>query len=171
MPTLRLFMGLICGLSLLGATMVAQADGRKNATASSTTAPPSMYEKACGSCHMAYPPMLLPAASWSKIVPTSGEHFGDKLDLTADQLREVQSYLTTNAADRVSAKLGRKITESLGGASPELISEVPYIVRKHRKVPPATFARTSVGGLGNCMSCHPGAVRGDFNDDAVKIPN
>lgn len=170
MRTLKTCLGFVFGLSFLAIFVVAQANGYKKHKGGTVVAPSPQYEAACGSCHMAYPPMLLPVASWRKIVPDSGEHFGDSLALPPAELREIQAYLEANAADRSSSKKARKIVESLGGAAPERVSEVPYIVRKHRKVAPDVFKRAAVGGLGNCASCHPGATSGNFEDDAVRIP-
>lgn len=167
----KMLVGLLCGLVLLGASATAQADKHGKNRGGGTMVPSPQYETGCGSCHMAYPPMLLPAASWRKIVPSSGEHFGEKLTFDPAELRTIQAYLEANAADRSSTKRGRKIMDSLHGASPERISEVPYIIRKHSKIAPDIFARPSVGGLGNCISCHPGAAQGNFSDDAVSIPN
>lgn len=158
----------LCGV-LLAVAATAQADGRKHRGQGMVT-PPAQYESACGSCHMAYPAMLLPAASWRKLVPDSAEHFGDVLPLDAAALREARQWLEANAADRSPSRRAAKIMQSLNGAAPERITEVPYIIRKHRKVPPEVFARTAVGGLAQCARCHPGAVRGDFKDDDVRIP-
>lgn len=160
---------MFCGV-LLSVAALALADGRGRGRMSGMPVPP-LVEQTCGSCHMAYPAMLLPAASWRALVPDSGEHFGDKLPLNADELRQVREWFEAHAADRTSAKRGRKIMESLGGATPERITEVPYIIRKHRDVRPEVFKRASVGGFANCAACHPGASRGDFKDDAVRIPN
>lgn len=170
MRTPKMLVGLLCGLILLGASATAQADGNGKNWGGGTAMLSPQYENGCSSCHMAYPPMLLPAASWRKIVPNSGEHFGEKLSFDPAELRTIQAYLEANAADRSSTKRGRKIMESLHGASPERISEVPYIIRKHSKIAPDIFASPAVGGLSNCISCHPGAVLGDFSDDAVSIP-
>lgn len=163
--------GVLCGLVVLGISIVAEADGHRRNRGRCIMTPSPQYEQACGSCHMAYPPMLLPAASWRQITPDSGEHFGDKLALDATQLREVQAYLEAHAADRTAAKRARKIMASLGGATPERISDVPYIIRKHRKIAPDVFKRPSVGGLSNCVSCHPSAARCAFDEDDVRIPD
>ena len=144
--------------------------GKRKHKGQGTVPPNTAYEQACGACHMAYPPMLLPAASWRSLVPDSGEHFGDRLPLSAAELQSLRTWLTTHAADNSSSKRARKIMESLGGQNPQRVSEVPYIQRKHRKVDPTVFARPAVGGLANCAACHPGARSGDFRDDDVRIP-
>ena len=132
--------------------------------------PTQEYVQACGPCHMAYPPPLLPAASWEKLVPPSGEHEGSNLGLSPQELQQLRIYILNNSADRGGYRLGHKISRSLGSAAPERLEDVPYLQRKHRKVDPAVFKRASVGGMSNCVACHAGAPQGDFEDDRVSIP-
>ena len=40
-----------------------------------------IYQEECASCHMAYPPGLLPARSWEKIMAGLESHFGDNAEL------------------------------------------------------------------------------------------
>ena len=42
-----------------------------------------VYKEECGSCHMAYPPGLLPARSWTKVMSGLDNHFGDNAELDA----------------------------------------------------------------------------------------
>jgi hypothetical protein len=39
-----------------------------------------LYKDECGSCHFAYPPTMLPAASWERVMAGLGAHFGDNAD-------------------------------------------------------------------------------------------
>ena len=58
-------------LALLGLWPIAQADDR--------TAPVPLlpkYQQECAACHTAYPPGLLPAASWQRLMGGLGKHFG-----------------------------------------------------------------------------------------------
>jgi hypothetical protein len=128
------------------------------------------YEAACGSCHWAYAPQLLPKKSWENTVASLGDHFGNEIVLTEQDNAAVRGYLLGNAADVSAMKIGRKVMHSLGGATPPRVVEVPYIQRKHRKLTSAVLARKGVGGLANCIACHPGAARLDFDDDSVRIP-
>jgi Dihaem cytochrome c. len=128
------------------------------------------YEAACGSCHWAYAPQLLPKRSWENIVASLGEHFGSEVALSEQEKTTVRNYLLGNAADVSATKIGRKVMHSLGGAAPSRVVEVPCIQRKHRKIATAVFARKGVGGLANCIACHQGAADLDFDDDNVRIP-
>lgn len=135
-----------------------------------TQAAKAAYEASCGSCHWAFLPQLLPSGSWSKIVRTSNDHFGSDLALSDQAKSDLTAYLTANAADKTSWKIGRKITKGLGGAEPVRVTELSYIQHKHAKLDPAVFQRKGVGSLANCAACHQGASRGDFDDDNVRIP-
>lgn len=133
----------------------------------------AVYGRECGGCHFAYQPGLLPARSWQRLVASLPGHFGEEVSLSAEDKREIGRYLAANAADRSSARLTGKIIESLGGATPLRITELPYIRHKHEEdVSPAVLKRPSIGGsLANCAACHTGAARGVYDEDTVRIPN
>ena len=138
--------------------------------AESACAVPAGYKDRCGGCHMAYPACLLPQASWQNLLDNAENHFGAELTLDSAEKAQVSDYLLANAADRSGGKLGRKIMRHLDGQTPDRISTLPYIQRKHRKIDPAVFSRPAVGGLQNCAACHADAERGDFDDDRARIP-
>lgn len=73
------------------------------------------YADSCGACHFAYQPELLPAASWKKILESTDKHFGETVDLDESARPDISGYLASNAADKSSAKLARKIMNCLGG--------------------------------------------------------
>ena len=55
--------------------------------------------KECGACHMAFPPQMLPAKSWEKIVDGLAGHFGEDASLDAATSAHIKDYHMTNAAD------------------------------------------------------------------------
>ena len=145
--------------------------GEKHGENGSTpTAADGAYAAACGSCHWAYAPQLLPKKSWENTLASLGDHFGSEVALSEQQKKTVSSHLLSGAADVSSSELGRKVARSLGGAAPARITEVPYLQKEHRELAPEVLARKGVGGLANCIACHPGAASLDFEDDRVRIP-
>jgi hypothetical protein len=128
------------------------------------------YKSNCGGCHFAYPPELLPASSWNKILTRLGDHFGESLSLDDLSGGEIGKFLRENAADRSGSKTAGKILRSLGRRSPLRITEAPYIQKKHREISPELFKRKSVGSFSNCLACHKAAEQGDFDDDRAAIP-
>lgn len=128
------------------------------------------YADSCGACHFAYQPELLPAASWKKILEGTDKHFGETVDLDESARPEISGYLASNAADKSSAKLARKIMNCLGGVTPLRITDIPCIRKEHHEITPQMVKRPSVGSLSNCVACHRTAENGVYDDDGVSIP-
>ncbi len=128
------------------------------------------YSAQCGSCHLAYPPELLPAASWRKILSELPDHNGEQVELESPDKETVDQFLETNAADKSSSRRARRIIKSLHGETPTRITEVPYIRHQHDDISETVYQRESIGSFSNCNACHPSAERGKFNADSVRIP-
>lgn len=129
-----------------------------------------VYAEQCGACHLAYPPGLLPAASWAKILNDLPEHNGEEVIIESAARQTIAGYLEANAAGKSGWKRSRKILRSLRGEVPLRITEVPYIRHKHHEIPAAVFQRKSIGSFSNCSACHKTAAQGTFDDDSVSIP-
>ena len=127
----------------------------------------------CGSCHCAYPPGLLPAASWQNLMTGLDDHFGDNAELDANERQQLTEYLTNNAADTSSYRRSRKIMNSLQNTniSPPLrITETPYFKHEHSEIPSRIIELPEVGGnLSQCNSCHQYAEKGSFNEHEISI--
>jgi hypothetical protein len=124
-------------------------------------APNAKHQQECSSCHVAYPPGLLPAASWGRIMGSLNKHYGTDASLDEASTREISGWLKANAGT------GRR-----GGEEPsqDRISKSTWFVRQHDEVSAATWKRTSIGSAASCSACHGGAAKGDFNEHAVRIP-
>lgn len=131
------------------------------------------YKEECSSCHFAYPPGLLPEASWKKLLAPSAleDHFGENIEMKEALRQELLAYAVRNAAEHSDAKRAKKVLASLDGATPEKISEVPYIRRKHMDIPAEQIkGNPKVGSIAQCDACHTEAAKGSFDDDTVVIP-
>lgn len=132
------------------------------------------YEDECSSCHYAYPPGLLPAASWQKLLAPAAlaKHFGENIEMKENLRAELLDYAVKNSADKASAKRSQKIVASIGdGAAPERITEVAYIRRKHQDIPEKLIkGNPKVVALSQCDTCHTAAKSGSLDDDSVLIP-
>ena len=124
------------------------------------------YQAECGSCHIAYPPMLLPGRSWQKIMAGLDDHFGENAELDEETRRQIEDYLV-RVSDRVSY---RKLFRNLGDSAPMRITELPYFVHEHDEIP-ARFieGNDQVQSLSQCGACHREAERGLFDEDDVYI--
>jgi mono/diheme cytochrome c family protein len=128
------------------------------------------YKETCGACHFAYQPGLLPSGSWAMILGHLEHHFGEALSIDTESKRTIGKYLMDNAAERSSAKRSVKIMKSLRGQTPSRITEIPYIVHKHKDIAPEVFNRKAVGSFSNCSACHRTAEQGVYDDDNTVIP-
>jgi hypothetical protein len=129
------------------------------------------YTEECGSCHFAYQPGLLPAASWHKLMGTLADHFGENAELDADTAAQLRRYLEANAADRVYAGRSRGIANSLRGMAPLRVTETPYFRRQHEEIPQrAVQGNPDVGSFSRCAACHTRAGEGVYNEHTVRIP-
>lgn len=110
--------------------------------------PDPLYAAECGSCHIPYPPQLLPAASWRALVGRLDRHFGSDATLDAKTAAEIGRYLAAHAGRRAAP----------AGAAPR-ITETQWFRKEHRNEIPAGK------NPADCGACHAGAERGVYEDD------
>lgn len=130
----------------------------------------TVYQDTCGECHFAYQPDLMPAASWTALMKSLDDHFGESIELDDDSIKTIADYLSTNSADNSRTKRGTKIIKSLKNKMPMRITEIPYLVHEHHEISPNVFDRESIGSFSNCVACHTTAEDGIYDDDNVRIP-
>lgn len=148
---------LLATIAALSASGAAVADGPR--IASVPLLP--KYKAECSACHVAYPPSMLPAASWQRIMSGLPRHYGTDASLDEATVKELSGWLATNAAT----------ARALSAAPPEdRITRSAWFVRQHDEVPAATWKRTAIKGAFNCAACHTQAEQGDFNERNVRIP-
>jgi len=117
------------------------------------------WQAECSSCHLAYPPGLLPAASWKKVMSGLNQHFGTDASLSPQDTQEITTFLEKNGSNRWSAN-----------TAPLRITDSQWFKSKHSEVGAAVWKRAAVKSHSNCSACHSGANKGDFNEDRVHIP-
>lgn len=126
----------------------------------------------CGACHVAYPPALLPARSWERVMAGLADHFGDNASLDAATAREIEAYLVRESGDRGASRAGRK---AVGAIAPEeaplRITATRWFRHKHDEIAPAVWRRPAIGSAANCGACHRGAAEGDYSERRVAIPH
>jgi len=126
-----------------------------------------VYLDECGSCHMAYPPQLLPGASWQKIMQGLEDHFGENAEIDATTGESLENYLVQASSFRSYHKMFR----NLGNQAPLRITELPYFIHEHDEIPSRFIqANDKVSSLSQCNACHQAAERGQFDEDDVIIP-
>jgi len=143
--------------ALLAAAFTANADSGRAMPAQV----PKAYTQECAACHLAYPPGMLPAASWRRVMTGLENHYGTDASLDPAVVTQLATWLQTHAGTykRVSTEPPQ-----------DRITRSAWFERKHRKVDSAVWQLPSVKSAANCAACHGGADQGDFDDDRLRIP-
>ncbi len=132
----------------------------------------AVYKEECSSCHMAYPPGLLPARSWNKVMINLENHFDDNAELDEKTYRVITKFLLTNSADKSDYRRSKKISMSISfNDLPMRITDIPYFKHEHDEIP-ARFITDNpkVNSFSQCDACHAQAEQGSFNEHDVRIP-
>lgn len=122
---------------------------------------PKAYTQECAACHLAYPPGLLPAASWRRVMTGLDQHYGTDASLDAATVQQLSAWLQSHAGT-----YKRMTTEP----PEDRITRSAWFERKHRQVEPAVWKLPSVKSAAHCAACHGGADQGDFDDDRLRMP-
>lgn len=121
---------------------------------------PPAYAQECAACHIAYPPALLPAASWQRVMNGLDRHYGTDASLDPATRQQIADWLQAHAG-------GKRAREA---PPQDRITRSAWFVRKHRKVDAADWAHASVKTAANCGACHAGADAGRYDDDELRWP-
>lgn len=155
LPLQRILCSLLAMLGLLSTTAFADDDERD---ASRTPLLPK-YQQECSDCHVAYPPGMLPAASWKTLMNNLSRHFGSDASLDAATAKELSDWLAANAGN------GRRGSE----APPEhRITRSAWFLHEHDEVSAATWEQPAVKSAANCAACHTRADQGDFSERNIR---
>jgi len=132
----------------------------------------SVYTEECGSCHMAYPPGLLPAKSWEKIMTELENHFGDNAETDTETHQSISQFLRTNSAEKSQYRRSIKFSRSINITNiPVRITETPYFKHEHDEIPSRVIkANSKINSFSQCDACHTKAEQGSFNEHDVNIP-
>src|SRR5512143_40598 len=84
-------------LAMAGAALGEEREGSGLKGAGVAPVSNALYAKACGACHFAYPPGLLPARSWERLTANLSDHFGGNAELAPEDLKALTDYLVNNA--------------------------------------------------------------------------
>ena len=119
------------------------------------------YQQECAACHIAYPPGMLPAASWQRLMGNLQNHYGTDASLDAATVKQLSVWLNTHAGTykRVSAP-----------PPDDRITRSAWFIREHDEVSAATWKRPAVKSAANCAACHTQADQGDFRKRNIRIP-
>lgn len=119
------------------------------------------YQQECAACHTAYPPSMLPAASWQRVMNNLPRHYGTDASLDPATVKQITTWLGANAGSYERAR----------EQPPEnRITRSAWFIREHDEVSAATWKLPAVKSAANCAACHTRSEQGDFNEHNVRIP-
>ncbi|PMS21309.1 cytochrome C [Trinickia dabaoshanensis] len=129
--------------------------------AAAAVTPHPLYRQECAACHVAYPPGMLPAQSWRRILNNLDHHFGTNASLDAASVKQLEGWLTAHAAS----------TGRAASAPPQdRITRSSWFIATHEEVSASTWQRASIKSASNCAACHTRADQGNFDERYVRIP-
>jgi len=130
------------------------------------------FSKECGSCHITYPPFLLPKSSWTLMMSDLENHFGDDASIDKETNLSILSFLNENSAKISSQKAAFKILKSLKENNSTIaITKTPYWEKKHKKINKDVFANVKIKSKANCKACHTDIQNGLIEKHLIKVPD
>jgi hypothetical protein len=142
---------------MLGLTQPAWADDHR----ASRVAPPPEYIQECASCHLAFPPGLMPAASWRRVMGDLPHHYGTDASIDPALTRQLSAWLVAHAGT------GKRAREQ---PPEDRITRAVWFQREHDEVPLSTWKLPAVKSAANCSACHAQAEQGDFSERRIRLP-
>lgn len=127
-------------------------------------APPA-FQAECASCHVAFPPQLMAAPDWQRVMGTLDKHYGDNASLDEQTRQAIEDFLVRNAG---SAKLG---AGKAAAGEPPRLTATAWFVRKHHEVPRADWTHAKVKSPANCTACHTKAAQGSYREREIVMPD
>ena len=122
---------------------------------------PQAYTQECAACHTAYPPGMLPARSWQRVMNGLDKHYGTDASLDAATVTQLSQWLQTNSGTY------KRVNEE---PPQDRITRSAWFERKHRNIDAAVWKQASVKSAANCAACHTGTNQGQFDDDNLRFP-
>lgn len=147
----------LLGAALLLAAAFARADLPRQELSAA-------YKAECAACHVAYPPALLPAASWQRLMGGLDRHFGVDASLDAATTQAIGDWLAARAGTY------KKVHREANAPPQDRITRSAWFVREHDEVPAATWQRPDVRSPANCSACHRQADLGLYDEHDIRIP-
>lgn len=144
------------------ASGLAQADNKTLLRVSNAA-----WQEECSGCHLAFPPSLLPAASWSAMMTGLDQHFGSDASLDAPKQQEIAQFLAANA--------GRREATGTDGRPLLRLTQTAWFRREHRDghdgITAGIWTTAAVKSPANCGACHRLAAQGDYSERNLHLPN
>ncbi|MDO9242772.1 MAG: cytochrome C [Rhodocyclaceae bacterium] len=129
-------------------------------------APPA-FQAECGSCHAAFPPQLMIADDWRRVMRSLDKHYGDNASLDEKTRLILEDFHVRNAGN--ARKVGAGRTARAG--EPPRLTQTDWFQREHRKVSAADWKDAKVKTPANCAACHTQAAEGSYREREIVMPD
>jgi cytochrome c553 len=120
------------------------------------------WSNECGSCHLPYPPQLLPPSSWRAIMSGLDRHFGTDASVDAKTAARIGDFLVANAGRESSRRAEAPLLR---------ITDTPWFRHEHSGAVAAAWSRGQVRSPADCAACHRRADTGDFGKRSRRLPS
>ena len=129
------------------------------------------FANECGSCHITYPPFLLPKKSWTLMMSGLENHFGDDASIDKATNHSILAFLKQNSAENSTHQAALGILKSLKDDNGTIaITKTPFWKKRHKKVSKDLFASKEVKSRANCKACHTDIQNGLIENDLINLP-
>lgn len=128
----------------------------------------TLFAKECGSCHILYPPNLLPKKSWELMMNNLENHFGDDASLDDDINEKILAFLVKNSSENSTTKASWKFTNSIKEKDIIALTKTNYWEKKHKNIPKSVFKHEKVKSVANCKACHSDIEKGLIEHENIK---
>jgi len=126
---------------------------------------PPAFKAECGSCHLAFPPALLSAGDWKKVMTGLDKHYGDNATIDDQTRRQIEDFLVRNAGSN-----RRVVNAGTGAGVLPRLTLTGWFRKEHDEVPAAVWNDKRVGSAANCATCHTRAEQGSFRGREIRMP-
>jgi hypothetical protein len=130
-------------------------------------APPA-FKGECASCHLAFPPALLGADDWKRVMASLDKHYGDNASLDDKARQAIEDFLVRHAGN--PGKVGAGATAG-PTAEPPRLTATSWFKRKHHEVAAADWRHAKVKSPANCGACHTRATESSFREREIVMPD
>lgn len=129
-------------------------------------APPA-FKAECSSCHLAFPPALLAADDWRRVMAALDKHYGDNASLDDTTRRSIEDFLVRHARNPKKVGAGNTVP----AADPPRLTATAWFKRKHHEVSQAEWSHARLKSPANCAGCHTRASEGSFREREIVLPS
>lgn len=137
--------------------------------------PPTDYKKKnelfvneCVSCHILYPPQLLPKKSWQLVMSDLENHFGDDASIDTVDNKNILNFLETNSAESSTQESSVKMLDSIKNKDIIAITKSSFWENTHKEIPKEVFTHKRIKSKANCKACHRDIEKGLIEDENIK---